>query len=86
MIVEYPGTLTTSWLDLTPEQHKKYLSKQQPKRKQQKDQTYTIRTYIQKQQQKRKQPDQTNAWVGGMLVTVGTVGVTLAIIFGLRHK
>ena len=26
---------------------------------------------------------QTNVWVGGMLVTVG---VTLALIFGLRHK
>ena len=86
--VEYPGTLTTSWFDLTPEQQQKYLPKQQRKRTQQKDQTYTIQTYLQKQQRKRKQPekDQTNAWVGGMLVTVGTVGVTLALIFGLRHK
>ena len=61
---------TRSWLELTQEQQK---YQQQRKRKQK------------QQQRKRKQPekDQTNAWVGGMLVTVG---VTLALIFGLRHK
>lgn len=58
----------------SPQQQKKFQQQTATKRKQ------TSKT---KRHAGNPEKHQTNVWVGGMLVTVG---VTLALIFGLRHK
>ena len=84
-----------SWVDFQQQQQKRspkttktkrdfwFLTQQQQKKF--KQQTATKRKQTSKTKRHAGNPEkhQTNVWVGGMLVTVG---VTLALIFGLRHK
>jgi hypothetical protein len=81
MTTKKRSTQTDIWSDLNVDSSQKqqnyWLLKQQQQQKRKQKTTKT------KRHARNPEKHQTNVWVGGMLVTVG---VTLALIFGLRHK